>query len=325
MDFRKDLEEYNENKIYYFKTPDGKPYNGNTNFKFVGKNNKIYYTGKTYTKYSQLLEHIPKGYSVNEKHHSTPFTVWGEPNKHLQEDFYTLDPIFGAGQSMDDDYKRNILGYQIKARDNFGKKDVLFTSTDENKVRDLFDNIKRFAPSVRPSGTTQTAESVLQSPINTGTSNLLTQEQSPIQPKNLDQVFQPVKEVPFVDRFKVANKKKIGQRTPSPPPPRRVPFENAITPAAPKTPPLQVAEAASMSRAITPEPNSSRTQEPLKGTMARAFLRENAELLKSKIQELPDNIRKSRTKIAAALSGVLGVSEGSIESTLEKDKGLYKP
>jgi hypothetical protein len=139
MNFSKDLEEYNEKVKYYFKLSNGKAYNGNTNVKFVGKNNKIYFTGKTYTKYSEPLEHITKGFFKTEEHWKSPFKDWASP---VTEDEFVLDPIYSS-QTQNDEYKRNILGYSLAKIDGeTRKRSVLETQLKDNKVRNLIDKVK---------------------------------------------------------------------------------------------------------------------------------------------------------------------------------------
>jgi hypothetical protein len=170
MNFSKDLEEYNEKVKYYFKLPNGKAYNGNTNVKFVGKNNKIHYTGKTYTKYSELLEHIPKGFYKSEEHWKSPFKDWGTP---VTEDEFVLDPIYSS-QTQNDEYKRNILGYSLAKIDgDTRKRSVLETQLTDNKVRNLIDKVKPLSVSAGTSTNDQVSmlntpfQSALQTPVQT--------------------------------------------------------------------------------------------------------------------------------------------------------------
>jgi hypothetical protein len=358
MEFHKGLDELNEKVIYYFKTPDGKPYKGNTNIKFVGKNNKIYYTGKTYTKYSQLLEHIPKGFSVSETHFTTNFTYWGvQPRKEVD---YSLDPIFGEGQSIDDDYKRNILGYQLVARDNTGRKDILLNSANDNKVRELFEKVQRLnmpsgrtqttagstqtAASGSPAGSSQaTASPSFPSPTNTGGLGLFAQNTglTPFSPQDLTDIFnlfsppdQPQPVAPF-SPTEIANIVNLldTETPPETPPatPQYIPFQNAITPAGPRTPPRNqnLAAAAGMEqRPVTPEPRQgtpeASSSSQLTGSAARRSIEQNLEGLRAAISKLPADVQRSRAKIAGALNRAFGVSEAAIVDTLKSNRALYQ-
>ncbi|KAJ1635445.1 hypothetical protein T492DRAFT_1132056 [Pavlovales sp. CCMP2436] len=126
------FEDYEKDKKYYFRTKDGKEYNGNTNYKFVGKNNKVFYTGKTFTKYSELLQEFPNGYFVTEDFHDTPFTKWLKSVQDDENPF--LFPIYGQGETMTEEnaYARDILGQNLtQFNQKTGRRDVISTSMNE--------------------------------------------------------------------------------------------------------------------------------------------------------------------------------------------------
>lgn len=97
-------------KYTYFYKLNGEPYRQTINVKWVG-DKKIYYTGKRFTKWSQPLEHFPKGFEFEDIQYTSPFKTWPEPTYTRTET--VEEPIYSINPPDYSSFQKDILGYRV--------------------------------------------------------------------------------------------------------------------------------------------------------------------------------------------------------------------
>jgi hypothetical protein len=132
------------NRMYYFML-DGKPYRGSYNRKFVGKQVQ-YYTGVSPTRYSKLLEHIPKGFEVSDEPVVNPMDRWlyNKPltiPRQRHEELIMEQPLYGGivGHNgiSNEAVRRPEVGFKIVKQNPFTGKQNELETTVTKRLGDL--------------------------------------------------------------------------------------------------------------------------------------------------------------------------------------------
>lgn len=133
IDWRKDLP---PPRKYNFLL-DGKPYKGAFNRKYVG-NQVTYYTGIKPTRFSQQLEYVKKGYTIEDEPVKTIIDKWIDNSRKI-DPYIQEVPIYsniighlGISDEEGKAVRAPIIGYQVVKKDPYtGEKNVLATYYDE--------------------------------------------------------------------------------------------------------------------------------------------------------------------------------------------------